>query len=336
MNKKLLYLIGILSLLCISYPSQAQTCNCGRAENGTEGVNLIIRLIADTIAKTKRYNGFTTIANKETPGDNRSESTESRNYIDSITGIQMNYIPEGEFLLGSDPDMDKYSKTEEMPQLHVYLDGYWIGMTEVTNGQYLKCVEAGVCEQNNYMTLYVKELANHPVTYVSNAQAEDFCSWIGGRLPTEFEWEKAARGTKGNIYPWGDEEPTSENDLANIPYYVNEDGEGMDLFPVGSFPLGKSPYGLMDMAGNVWEWTSTFYNTDAYHELKAENEPGEKIISNPTGSKNGCNYVIKGGSAASVESKIYPSLLRAAGRSYVNLTSSYFVGFRCVVTEREN
>ena len=256
------------------------------------------------------------------------------NYVDELSNAEMIYIPAGNFLLGSNPNADPYADVdEESPQLRVYLDGYWIGKTEVTNGQYLRCVQAGVCEQGYYMSLYSPGLENYPVSYVSIEQAERFCSWIGGHLPTEYQWEKAARGTDGRIYPWGSEEPNYENALANIPDYQNEEGMGYDLFPVGSFPEGQSPYGLMDMAGNVWEWTSTWYSTNYYQTLEAEEELSGTVVSNPTGPENGSSRVMRGGSCASTEVNNFPAYTRTANRSYLNMTSSYYVGFRCIVPD---
>lgn len=254
--------------------------------------------------------------------------------IEERSGAEMVYVPAGNFLLGSDPSKDVYAyEEEESPQLEVYLSAYWIGKTEVTNAEYLKCVEAGECEMNYYMSIYTPGYENYPVVYVTQQQAERYCSWIGGRLPTEYEWEKAARGTDGRIYPWGDEVPTNSNDLANIPGYINDEGIGNDLFPVGSFPKGASPYGALDMAGNVWEWTSTWYSVNAYQALAAEEELAESVVSNPTGPEMGSAYVIRGGSCANTEINNYESYLRTANRSYINMSSSYYIGFRCVIPD---
>ena len=183
------------------------------------------------------------------------------------------------------------------------------------------------------MALYQPGLENYPVTYVTVEQAERFCSWIGGHLPTEYQWEKAARGTDGRIYPWGSEEPDYENALANIPNYVDENGYGNDLFEVGSFPKGESPYGLMDMAGNVWEWTNTWYSTNYYQTLQAEAELSGTTVSNPVGPENGSSRVMRGGSCASTEVNNFAAYMRAAGRSYLSQSSSYYVGFRCIVPD---
>ena len=268
------------------------------------------------------------------PEPETPEAVVKDDYVDERSGAEMVYIPAGNFVLGSNPEEDYYADPEEeSPQMRVYLDGYWMGKTEVTNAQYLRCVEAGVCDQGYYMALYMPGLEDYPVSYVTVEQAERFCSWIGGHLPTEYQWEKAARGTDGRIYPWGSEEPDYDNDLANIPNYVNEDGEGNDLFAAGSFPEGASPYGLLDMAGNVWEWTSTWYSANYYKTLDAEQELSGSIVRNPAGPENGSSRVIRGGSCAPTEINYFAAYMRTAGRSYLNMASSYYVGFRCMVPD---
>ncbi|MBR6089319.1 MAG: SUMF1/EgtB/PvdO family nonheme iron enzyme [Anaerolineaceae bacterium] len=267
------------------------------------------------------------------PETETPEADEVReDYTDERSGAEMIYIPAGNFLLGSNPEQDPNAYIdEETPQLRVYLDGYWIGKTEVTNAQYLRCVEAGVCEQGYYMSLYTPGEEDYPVTYVTHDQAERFCSWIGGHLPSEYQWEKAARGTDGRIYPWGDEEPDYDNGVANIPNYYSYNDASDELYPVGSFPKGQSPYGVMDMAGNVWEWTSTWYSTNYYATLEAEAELSESVISNPEGPENGSSFVMRGGSCAPTEINYYTDFMRSANRSYLSQTSSYYVGFRCMV-----
>lgn len=185
------------------------------------------------------------------------------------------FIPAGEFLMGTnDIDaqhfLDNGVAYPEVPEHTVYLDGYWIDKYEVTNSRYALCVEDGGCTppwvnfSNTREEYYGNpEFDNYPVIMVDWWQASAFCEWAGGRLPTEAEWEKAARGTDGRKYPWGND-PITE-DKANFcdknctRGHANpgfDDGYA-DTAPVGSYPTGASPYGVMDMAGNVWEWTSS-------------------------------------------------------------------------------
>lgn len=163
-------------------------------------------------------------------------------------GMVLVYVPEGLFTMGSqDGDPDAWDN--EKPQQQVDVDGFWIARTEVTNAQYLRCVEAGACPQPENADYRRSEFADRPVTGVTWHAANAYAEWVGGRLPTEAEWEKACRGVDGRIYPWGNAAPTAE--LLNFNEAV---GHTTDA---GSYPPGT--YGLFDMAGNVWEWTATVY-----------------------------------------------------------------------------
>ncbi|MEZ4867197.1 MAG: SUMF1/EgtB/PvdO family nonheme iron enzyme [Caldilineaceae bacterium] len=157
-------------------------------------------------------------------------------------------VPAGEFTMGS-TGTEQYSYDDEKPQHQVMVADFWILRTELTNWQYGECVRAGVCEAPDNSRWDKPQLRNWPVTDVSWRQATAYAHWRGGRLPTEAEWEKACRGADVRIYPWGDEPPT--RDLANFNF-----NEGT-MADVGSYEQGQSPYGLLDMAGNVWEWTSS-------------------------------------------------------------------------------
>lgn len=192
------------------------------------------------------------------------------------------YVPAGEFIMGS-TDIEAKQSIEggraypEVPQNTVYLDGYWIDKYEVTNGQYASCVEDGVCDSPFNPASFTRlnyypnpEYANYPVIWVKWKMARTYCEWAGRRLPTEAEWEKASRGTDGAKYPWGDEEISGERanfcDFNCPKSWANgryDDGYP-DTAPVGSFPEGASPYGAMDMSGNVWEWTGTLIQPFPY------------------------------------------------------------------------
>ena len=219
--------------------------------------------------------------------------------LEQVKGVDMLYIQEGTFLAGTDSSVDMYADPgKDAPLSRVLLDGYWIGRTEVTNAQYRACVNDGACEEEPLRELK-ENRDNYPVSSITLGQAQDFCKWLGGRLPTENEWEKAARGIDGRIYPWGDAWPSVTNNLANIPLYLDGNGYGRDLFPAGTFPNGQSPYGLMDMAGNVWEWVDG-------------------------GS-------VRGGSADPAESYDYRALMRSANHHETDEEKSYFIGFRCLI-----
>ena len=145
----------------------------------------------------------------------------------------------------------------------VALNGFWIDRTEVTNFQYRQCVKARACSPPSSLQSHSREnyynnpeYDNYPVIYVTWHQAQEYAEWVGGRLPTEAEWEYAARGPSGNIYPWGNSAP---NDLL-----ANHDNRVGDTTEVGSYPDGASWCGVLDMAGNAWEWTSTLYRRYPY------------------------------------------------------------------------
>ena len=190
-------------------------------------------------------------------------------------GMQMLYVPAGEFTMGSDN-----GASNEQPVHQVYLDAFWIDQTEVTNAMYALCVQAGTCTPPAFNSSYThgsyygnSQYADYPVVYVDWNQASAYCGWAGpstgsglGRLPTEAEWEKAARGTDGRTYPWGNAAP----DMSLLNY----NGNMGDTTKVGSYPDGASPYGLYDMAGNVWEWVADWYSETYYQNSPASNPVG--------------------------------------------------------------
>ncbi|MCA9936056.1 MAG: SUMF1/EgtB/PvdO family nonheme iron enzyme, partial [Anaerolineales bacterium] len=253
-------------------------------------------------------------------------------------GKLMRLVPAGEFLMGStssqvdaavalcraSPDRDScvYSEfASELPQREVYLTAFYMDETEVTNNEYRACVTAGYCDapdagtgtysRSNYYDR-ASTYGNYPVVFISWSDARNYCSWAGERLPSEAEWEKAARGTDGRLFPWGNTFDTSR---------ANTEDRGTEVITaVGSFPSGASPYGIYDMAGNVWEYTNDWFDPDYYASAPDTNPPGPN--SSPSGEK-----VLRSGSFAN-----YQHYARVANRGAVTPTSStQFRGIRCVV-----
>ncbi len=261
------------------------------------------------------------------PNDQPPPCTEiGQTWESPIDGAVMVCVPAGEFLMGganSDPD----AKAVEKPQHTVYLDAYWIDQTEVTNAQYRQCVEAGACQRDpvvgstgvasrTQLDYYLNEdFDDYPVLVYYPDQAVDFCQWVEGRLPTEAEWEKAARGTDGQRFPWGDDDPTCQ--LAN--YY----GCGKDTSAVGSYPDGASPYGALDMAGNVWEWVADGFDPDYYATSPEQN---------PTGPEDAKYLVRRGGGFHSFGRDLRASR-RASGSAHHFFDGQ--MGFRCAMDDSD-
>ncbi|MBE0670808.1 MAG: formylglycine-generating enzyme family protein [Anaerolineales bacterium] len=206
------------------------------------------------------------------------------------------FVPQGEFLMGSDDEIipeihQSPSYYDNQPQHTVLLDAFWIDKFEVTNGQYKRCVSEQVCDlpvilKSPTRSAYYNDSVfdDYPVIYVDWYKAKAYCEWAGRRLPTEAEWEKAARGTDGRIYPWKD---TLPNDVL-----VNYNSLNRDTTPVGMYPGGQSPYGAEDMAGNVWEWVNDWY-VDTYYQ----NSPRSNPMGPDAGEPNsGHARVLRGGS----------------------------------------
>jgi formylglycine-generating enzyme required for sulfatase activity len=238
----------------------------------------------------------------------------------------MVYVPAGEFVMGSSP---ADGEDNEQPQHIVTLNAFWIDVHEITNAQFaaflneadnqteggapwLKTNDENIhIQQNEGEWISTPGFENHPVVGVTWYGARAYCLWYGARLPTEAEWEKAARGTNGQLYPWGDAPPTC--DLGN--YWVEDSCVGSTT-PVGSYLAGRSPFGALDMAGNVWEWASDWYAPDFYSNSPAVN---------PIGPRTGSTRVIRSGSWSNLA-----SFARAGFRGFFDPASiNYNVGFRC-------
>ena len=180
----------------------------------------------------------------------------------------MIYIPPGEFLMGSNgrTAAEGSGNADEGPLHKVYVQAYYIDKYEVTNAQYKDFVDAtGQRLPRHWKNdAYLPGKADHPVIYVSWFEANEYCHWVGKRLPTEAEWEKAARGTDALRFPWGNRYDPLK---ANTPQRWLALHQKADTMPVGSFEEGKSPYGVYDMAGNVYEWTSSWYKPYPNNEV---------------------------------------------------------------------
>ncbi len=232
--------------------------------------------------------------------------------------VEMIYIPEGSFFMG-----DVTGDANEAPVHEVWLNDFTIDKYEVTNAQYANCVRAGVCQPPNSEESFTRDsyygntrFLNYPVIYVDWQDASTYCAWVDKRLPTEAEWEKAARGADSLLYPWGNFKPTCS--LAN--HYDDVAGLACvgDTTPVGSYPLGVSPYGVYDMAGNVMEFVSDWFEENYYSNFAG---------TNPVGPSTGMYHVLRGGA-------FYTTWfgLRTPDR-YARPSFGPGIGFRCASSD---
>ena len=252
--------------------------------------------------------------------------------ISSKDGMTQLFIPAGILYMGG---LDVLRDNDEVPAHKVQINEFWIDQVEVTNGMYGLCAEAGSCRppkllnsDNREDYFGTVEFQDYPVVHVSWYDANAYCQWAGRRLPTEAEWERAARGDDMRTFAWGDEPPNANNSNS-----LNIVG---DTSRVGSYAEGASFFGALDMTGNVWEWVSDYYRQSYYAESPTENPTG------PADDVGNHLRVIRGGSfqedllSLRVPNRGYevgpnPSLLPTEDEYYGN--SSVKIGFRCADDE---
>ena len=246
-----------------------------------------------------------------------AQSPQTGNEVSDARSVNMVFVPAGEFLMGSER-----GDADERPIHTVYLDAFYIDMYEVTNASYRLCAEAGACSPPANFGSSTREsyydspaFDDFPVIYVSWEMARTYCVWRGGSLPSEAQWEKAARGTDGRTYPWGE-----GIDCQRANYYRKQGTDFIacvgDTSRVGSYESGQSPYGTYDMTGNVWEWVAVWYGSSYYSESPS---------SNPPGPESGNARVVRGGAWHFSDFSV-----RASRRYWFDPSNALEnVGFRC-------
>jgi len=209
--------------------------------------------------------------------------------------------------MGCNEQVDKQCEENEKPYHKVYLEAFYIDKYEVTQGEYSQCVQAGKCRDNMKRNDSLMD-PDLPVGGVDWDQAKSYCEWVGKHLPTEAQWEKAARGTDGRKYPWGNQEVDCS--LANLS------GCGEKPIDVGSIPSGASPYDALDMAGNVWEWVADWHDDNYYADSPKKN---------PTGPSDGAHKGMRGGSWNNSTGKVRSSFRGWSSPGFATFTD----GIRC-------
>jgi len=272
-------------------------------------------MMADSLAHTMIGQASTRKSGEFAPGMHLAMT-----YENTRIGQQPNemvLIPAGEFTMGSDQRLP-----DEGPEHKVYLNDYWLDRYEVTNLQYKQFIDATSRRSPRHYEnrTFPDGLVDHPVVYVSWYDATDYCAWAGKRLPTGAEWEKGARGNDARVYPWGNEFDITR---ANMPQRWDTLKQAGGTTPVGAFKGGVSPFGLYDMSGNVWEWTSSWYEAYPGNQKPTENY-GQTYKTLKGGSWWNCSFYKCGASA--------PAFNRSF---FLRTTRNKSFGFRCAKDSEE-
>jgi formylglycine-generating enzyme required for sulfatase activity len=244
---------------------------------------------------------------EEDPNHPPRDAEPGQEWTNPVDGSVLVFVPEGWYTLGSEDGDD-----DEKPVHQVFLSGFWIGRDPVTHAQYRQFLESGAeVEPPKYWDDSKFNSDQQPVVGVSWHDAMAYCEWAGLKLPTEAQWEAAARGEDQRRYPWGDEEPTEDH--ANF-----ENPLGGSTSNVGQYPKGRGPFGTFDQAGNVWEWCLDPWDEQAYAEREG--------TTNPTATGDEAVRVVRGGSWDNPA-----GFLRSAIRLWFGvLARDGILGFRCV------
>ncbi len=274
---------------------QAQPDQMKQAEEALDGAN--------ELGLNKEQQAVYEQLRAKLPGRRSTTSLDSLKPGDAPMAL----VPAGEFTMGST------LREDEKPVHRVYLDAFYMDKYLVTVGQYAKYLEATDMEvPPEWDIMNQPQHQKRPVVNIRWSDANSYCKFAGKRLPTEAEWEKAARGTDGRLYPWGNEAPTR----LHANFGKKEWASHMALVPVGMFEMGKSPYGIYDMAGNAWEWVNDWYDHDYYKKSPAKN---------PQGPTTGKSKVVRGGNWLYVQ-----DFLRSSFRFNAEPSARQFgYGFRC-------